>query len=173
MEITALRIEALADTPAVRAGLRDLLVDVVDAGGLVHFMAPLAHAEADAFWEGALQSAASGERLMFGAFDGPLLVGTVTIILKSPPNAPHRAEVAKMMTLSSHRRRGIARALMRHAEREGRKHGKTLLTLDTAAEGGSSALYESEGFTFMGGTPGHAYRPHGGLCATRFYYKQL
>ena len=83
------------------------------------------------------------------------------------------AEVAKMMTLSSHRRRGIARALLRHAEREGLKHGKTLLTLDTAAEGGSSALYESEGFVFMGSMPGHAYRPHGGLCATRFYYKQL
>lgn len=168
-----MEIAPLTDTPAIRAGLRDLLVDVVESGGLVHFMAPLAPQDADAFWDGALQSAGLGERLMFGAFDGPLLVGTVTIILKSPPNAPHRAEVAKMMTLSSHRRRGIARALLRHAEREGWKHGKTLLTLDTAAEGGSSALYESEGFVFMGGMPGHAYRPHGGLCATKFYYKQL
>lgn len=168
-----MEITALTDTPVIRAGLRDLLVDVVGAGGLVHFMAPLPPADADAFWEGALKSASHGERLMFGAFDGPLLMGTVTIILKSPPNAPHRAEVAKMMTLSSHRRRGIARALLRHAEREGLKHGKTLLTLDTAAEGGSSALYESEGFIFMGGMPGHAYRPHGGLCATRFYYKHL
>ncbi len=65
MEITALKIEALADAPAIRAGLRDLLVDVVDAGGLVHFMAPPSHEEADAFWDGALQSAASGERLPF------------------------------------------------------------------------------------------------------------
>jgi ribosomal protein S18 acetylase RimI-like enzyme len=173
MEITPPKIEALVDTPAIRAGLRDLLVDVVEAGGLVHFMAPLPPQEADAFWDSALQSAGRGERLMFGAFDGALLVGTVSIILKSPPNAPHRAEVAKMMTLSSHRRRGIARALLRHAEREGQKHGKTLFTLDTAAEGGSSALYESEGFIFLGGMPGHAYGPHGGLCATRFYYKQL
>jgi GNAT superfamily N-acetyltransferase len=173
MEDAALKIRALADTPVLRAGLRDLLVDVVDHGGLVHFMAPLSPDEADAFWDDALTSMARGERLMFAAFDGEWLVGTVTIILKSPPNAPHRAEIAKMMTLSTHRRRGIARALLRHAEREGLKHGKSLLTLDTAAEGGSSALYESEGFTFMGMMPGHAYRPHGGLCGTHFYYKHI
>jgi len=166
-------IAPITDTPAIRAGLRDLLVDVVDHGGLVHFMAPLAPAEADTFWDGTLESLALGERLMFGAFDRGLLVGTVTVILKSPPNAPHRAEIAKMMTLSSHRRRGIARALLRIAEREGLKHGKTLLMLDTAAEGGSSALYEAEGFIFCGVVPDHACRPHGGLCATNFYYKQV
>ena len=168
-----MEITPLTDTPAVRAGLRDLLVDVVDHGGLVHFMAPLEPNEAEAFWDDALASLARRERLMFGAFDGALLVGTVTIILKSPPNAPHRAEVSKMMTLSSHRRRGVARALLRHAEHEGLKHGKTLLMLDTAAEGGSSALYESEGFILMGLMPDHALRPHGGLCGTNFYYKQV
>ena len=173
MDIAPLTIRSLSDTPAIRAGLRDLLVDVVDHGGLVHFMAPLSPGEADAFWDGALASMARGERLMFAAFDGECLVGTVTVILKSPPNAPHRAEIAKMMTLSTHRRRGIARALLRYAEREGLNHGKTLLTLDTAAEGGSSVLYKSEGFTFMGTMPGHAHRPHGGLCSTHFYYKHI
>jgi GNAT superfamily N-acetyltransferase len=166
-------IAPITDTPAIRAGLRDLLVDVVDHGGLVHFMAPLAPSEAQAFWEGALESLARGERLMFGAFDNDALVGTVTVILKSPPNAPHRAEIAKMMTLSSHRRLGVARALLRTAEREGATHGKTLLMLDTAAEGGSSTLYEGEGFIFCGVVPDHAHRPHGGLCATNFYYKQI
>lgn len=169
----AFEIAPLTDTPAIRAGLRDLLVDVVDHGGAVHFMAPLSPAEAEAFWESALQAMAQGERKIFGAFDDGLLVGTVTIILKSPPNAQHRGEIAKMMTLSSHRRRGIARALLRHAEREGLKHGKTLWMLDTAAEGGSSALYESEGFVFCGTVPDFALWPYGGSCATRFYYKQV
>src|SRR3954468_4131604 len=124
-----IEIASLTDTPAIRAGLRDLLVDVVDHGGAVHFMAPLAPAEAEAFWDGVMDCMARGERLVFGAFDNELLVGTVAVILKSPPNARHRGEIAKMMTLSSHRRRGIARALLRHAEREGLKHGKTLLML--------------------------------------------
>ena len=166
-------IAPLTDTQAVRGGLTALLVDVVDHGGLVHFMAPLAPAEARAFWDGALASMARGERLMFGAFQDGLLVGTVTVILHSPPNAPYRAEIAKMMTLSSHRRRGVARALLRVAERESQKRGKTLLMLDTAAEGGSSALYEAEGFIRFGTVPGHSQRPHGGCCDTDFYYKQV
>jgi GNAT superfamily N-acetyltransferase len=169
----AFEIAPLTDTPKIRAGLRDLLVDVVDHGGAVHFMAPLGAGEAEAFWDGALKSMVLGERLIFGAFDNDLLVGTVTLILKSPPNALHRAEVAKMMTLTSHRRRGIARALLRVAEREGFKHGKRLLTLDTAAEGGSSALYEAEGFIYCGTVPDYAQWPHGGWCATRLYYKQV
>jgi GNAT superfamily N-acetyltransferase len=168
-----MEIIAVTDTPAIRAGLRDLLVDVVDNGGAVHFMAPLAPEVAASFWDGALTSMARDERLIFAALDDGLLVGTVSVILKSPPNAPHRAEIAKMMTLSTHRRRGIARALLRHAEHAGLKRGKTLLTLDTAAEGGSSALYESEGFVFVGAIPGYAYWPHDGLCATHFYYKHV
>jgi ribosomal protein S18 acetylase RimI-like enzyme len=168
-----IEIASLADTPAIRAGLRDLLVDVVDHGGAVHFMAPLAPAEAEAFWDCALESMKRGERLIFAAFDRNLLVGTASIILKSTPNAPHRAEVAKMMTLSSHRRRGIGRALLRHIEREGVKQGKTLLLLDTAAEGESSALYESEGFVFCGTVPDYYVRPYGGLGATKYYYKHV
>jgi ribosomal protein S18 acetylase RimI-like enzyme len=169
----AFEIAPITDTPAIRAGLRDLLVDVVDHGGAVHFMAPLSPAEADAFWDSALESMKRGERLIFAAFDKNLLVGTASLILKSTPNAPHRAEVAKMMTLSSHRRRGIARALLRHIEREGVKHGKTLLLLDTAAEGGSAALYESEGFVFCGTVPDYYLRPYGGLGATKYYYKHV
>lgn len=169
----AFEIAPITDTSAIRAGLRDLLVDVVDHGGAVHFMAPLSPAEADAFWDNALESMKRGERLIFTAFDKNLLVGTASIILKSTPNAPHRAEVAKMMTLSSHRRRGIARALLRHVEREGLKHGKTLLLLDTAAEGGSAALYEAEGFIFCGTVPDFYLRPHGGLGATKYYYKHV
>jgi GNAT superfamily N-acetyltransferase len=166
-------IAPLSDTSAIRAGLTALLVDVVDHGGAVHFMAPLPPAEAQAFWDGALASMARGERLIFGAFDGDLLAGTVTVILQSPPNAPYRRELAKMMTLSSHRRRGVARALLRLAERESLKHGKTLLLLDTATEGGSSALYEAEGFILCGTVPDYAYWPHGGYCGTNFYYKRI
>jgi GNAT superfamily N-acetyltransferase len=166
-------IAPVTDTPAIRAGLRDLLVDVVDHGGLVHFMAPLAPADAEAFWDGALASMTRGERLIFAGFHDGLLVGTVTVILASPPNAPYRGEVAKMMTLTGYRRRGVARTLLRLAEREGLKHGKTLLMLDTAAEGGSSALYEAEGFILCGTVPDHACRPHGGRCGTNFYYKQV
>lgn len=168
-----MEIRSLSNDAATRDGLAALLVDVVEQGGLVHFMAPLALEDARSFWTGVLEAAARGERLVFGAFEGAVLVGTVSLILNSPPNAPHRAEVSKMMTLSSHRRRGVARALLRHAERAGAAQGKTLLMLDTAGEGGSADFYESEGYRLFGTVPGHALRPQGGWSDTRFYFKQM
>ena len=64
----------------------------------------------------ALAAAGRDERIILGAFDGDVLAGTVTLLLDCPPNQPHRAEIAKMMTRRSHRGRGIATALMRTAE---------------------------------------------------------
>ena len=104
---------------------------------------------------------------MLGAWDGELLVGTVTLLLDFPPNQPHRAEIAKMMTRPSHRGRGIASTLMRAAEDLARQHGRTLLVLDTAAEEGASGLYERLGFTLAGEIPDYALKPHGGLTATK------
>jgi ribosomal protein S18 acetylase RimI-like enzyme len=64
----------------------------------------------------------------------------VTLLLDLPPNQPHRAEIAKMITRISHRHRGIATALLREAERAAIKRGRWLLVLDTAVDDGASAL---------------------------------
>ena len=92
-----------------------------------------------------------------------MLVGTVSLLLDCPPNQPHRAEIAKLMTRPSHRGRGVAAALMRAAEENAIAQARTLLTLDTAAEDGASALYEKLGFTLAGTIPDYALKPHGGL----------
>src|SRR5215475_11949011 len=107
VEITVALVPA---TPEMRVALSEILVEVVANGGSVSFMHPLALAEADAFWERALAAAGRGERVVLGAFDGTALVGTVTVLLDLPPNQPHRAEIAKLMTRVSHRGRGVATA---------------------------------------------------------------
>jgi ribosomal protein S18 acetylase RimI-like enzyme len=53
------------------------------------------------------------------------------------------------------------------------KRGRTLLVLDTAAEDGASGLFERLGFTFAGTIPDYALKPHGGLTATRIYWKRI
>jgi ribosomal protein S18 acetylase RimI-like enzyme len=141
-------------------------------GGSVSFMHPLALEVADAFWERSLAAAARGERMIPGAFDDGRLVGTVTLLLDCPPNQPHRAEIAKLMTRVSHRGQGVARALMEAAERLAVDHSRTLLVLDTAADGGASALYEQLGFKLAGVIPDYAFKPHGGLTATMIYWKR-
>jgi ribosomal protein S18 acetylase RimI-like enzyme len=168
-----IHIAPLAATSEARAALSAILIEVVANGGSVSFMHPLALAEADAFWERALVAASRGERVVLGAFDGAALVGTVTVLLDLPPNQPHRAEIAKLMTRVSHRGRGVATALMRAAECAAVENGRTLLVLDTAEEGGASALYTRLGFTLAGLIPDYALKPHGGLTGTLVYWKRL
>jgi GNAT superfamily N-acetyltransferase len=168
-----IEIKALSASPDIGAMLCDMLIETVANGGSVSFMHPLAPEAADAFWRDALASAERSERIVFGAFDGKSLVGTVTLLLSLPPNQPHRAEIAKMMTRLSHRNRGIATALLHAAERAAIERGRWLLVLDTAVDQGASGLYERVGFTLSGIIPEYALRPHGGLTGTMIYWKRL
>jgi ribosomal protein S18 acetylase RimI-like enzyme len=136
-------------------------------------MHPLPQDVADTFWDDALAAADRGERIVLGAWDGEMLVGTVSLLLDLPPNQPHRAEIAKMMTRPSHRGRGIATALMHEAERLAVERARTLLVLDTATEEGASGLYEKLGFVLAGTIPEFALKPHGGLTGTNLYWKRI
>jgi ribosomal protein S18 acetylase RimI-like enzyme len=166
-------IYPLTANPQVITVLTDTLIEVVSGGGSVSFMHPLAPETAIAFWTTALASAARGERIILGAFDSSILVGTVTLLLDCPQNQPHRAEIAKLMTRMTHRGQGIARMLMQAAETIAIDRGRTLLTLDTAVEGGAATLYEGLGYQKTGVIPDYALLPHGGLTGTIIYWKRL
>ncbi|WP_375774912.1 GNAT family N-acetyltransferase [Bradyrhizobium sp. ma5] len=166
-------IKPLEDGPEIRRALSELLIETVASGGSVSFMHPLSPDDAHAFWQDSLGAAARGERVVLGAFDGDSLISTVTLLLKLPPNQPHRAEIAKMMTRVSHRSRGVATALLRAAEALAIGHGRTLLVLDTAVDDGAAPLYEKQGFQLSGIIPDYALKPHGGLTGTMIYWKKI
>jgi hypothetical protein len=171
--VSGIRIAPLTSSPETRTALSALLIETVAAGGSVSFMHPLAQDAADAFWQDSLAAADRGERVVLGAYDEQRLIATVTLLLNLPPNQPHRAEIAKMMTSLSHRGRGIARALLREAEAIAIARRRTLLVLDTATEDGASHLYERVGFTLSGIIPDYAFKPHGGLVGTMIYWKRI
>jgi ribosomal protein S18 acetylase RimI-like enzyme len=171
--MSAIEISILRASPDTRKVLSEILIDTVAHGGSVSFMHPLQPAAADAFWDGALAAAGRDERIILGAFDGGTLAGTVTLLMDCPPNQPHRAEIAKMMTRRSYRGLGIATALMRKAEELAIERNRTLLVLDTATDGGAAGLYEKLGFTLAGEIPDYAFKPHGGLSGTLFYWKRI
>ncbi|QFP78432.1 GNAT family N-acetyltransferase [Deinococcus sp. AJ005] len=150
-----------------------MLVETVAGGGSVGFMHPLTPEAATTFWDGALAAVSRGERIILGGWNGPQLIGTVTLILNTPPNQPHRAEIAKMMTRPRWRGQGVASALLREAEALAVKNGRTMLVLDTASDEGAAGLYESLGYTFAGELPDYALKPHGGLTGTRLYWKRI
>jgi ribosomal protein S18 acetylase RimI-like enzyme len=170
--VAEFNIAPLKASPQICAALSEILIEAVANGGSVSFMHPLAMATAERFWRDSLAAADRGERIVLGAFDEACLIGTVTLLLSFPQNQPHRAEIAKMMTRISHRGRGVARALMRVAERLAVEHGRTLLVLDTAVEDGASGLYEGLGFKLTGVIPDYALKPHGGLTGTMIYWKR-
>jgi ribosomal protein S18 acetylase RimI-like enzyme len=171
--MSAIEIRVLGACSDIRDMLSDILVETVARGGSVSFMHPLQPEAATAFWDGALAAAGRDERIILGAWDGDVLAGTVTLLLDCPPNQPHRAEIAKMMTRLSHRGRGVATALMRAAEQLAIERKRTLLVLDTATDGGAAGLYEKLGFTLAGEIPDYALKPLGGLSGTLLYWKRI
>jgi GNAT superfamily N-acetyltransferase len=160
------------DAAALR-GLSEVLIDCVDGGASVSFMAPLSRDKADAFWTDAMSSAARGERLLLIADDAAgVIVGTVQVVFAQYENQPHRADIAKMLVHRAARRRGVGEALLARAEILARQAGKTLLVLDTAS-GDAERLYAKRGWQRCGVIPGYALLPHGGLCDTTVFYRTL
>src|SRR4051812_45247822 len=83
----------------LRARLDELaavLVDCVDGGASVSYMAPFSHEQARVAFEGFVADAGRGGRVILAAFAAGELVGTVQVVLTVPPNQPHRAEIAKL-----------------------------------------------------------------------------
>lgn len=155
--------------------LSAILIDCVEDGASVSFMAPLSQERADAFWQEVAEGVAAGERVLLAAYDGAIgrIVGTVQILLKQPENQPHRADIAKMLVHRQSRKQGIGAALMRAAEDAARAAGKTVLVLDTVPGTAAERLYTRLGWTPVGVIPNYAMWPQGGFCDTTVFYKHL
>jgi len=89
--------------------LPEVLLDCVKGGASVSFMASLSKSEAESFFEKVLGDVQRGDRILLAAFIDSRLVGTVQILLATPPNQPHRADVAKLLVRRSARGQGIGR----------------------------------------------------------------
>jgi ribosomal protein S18 acetylase RimI-like enzyme len=153
--------------------LAALLVTIVAGGASVSFMHPLSLNRARSFWVNSFKSVKKNQRVILGAWENDALAGTVTVLFDMPDNQPHRAEIAKLMVTPTQRGRGIARALMQTAEAVALAKGRTHLLLDTATDGGAAGLYEGMGYECIGEIPDYALKPHGGLSATKLYFKRI
>ncbi len=167
-------IEVLDAAAAASAEYRlsEILIACVAGGAGVSFLPPLAPATARAFWKRATTDIAAGtQRLLCGWVNG-VLAGTVTLHVGTPPNAPHRAEVQKLLVHPGARRHGLARALMQRVEREAGHAGRSLLTLDTRAGHAAEHLYREMGWQEAGRIPGYAVNADGTPGDTVFFWKQ-
>ncbi|MBP7002346.1 GNAT family N-acetyltransferase [Amaricoccus sp.] len=147
----------------------------VAQGASVGFVLPFTPADAAAFWrEAVLPPLAANRRVLLAASLDGRLAGTAQLLHDTPPNQPHRAEVAKLLVHPDARRRGVARALMAALEAEAHALGRSLLTLDTRTGDAAEPLYASLGYRTAGVLPGWCRdAATDRLDATTFMYKPL
>ena len=168
---TLRRLHAI-DAAAIDA-LSALLIDCVEGGASVSFMLPLTRERADAFWRKVAADLATGARALLVAEDADGICGTVQLVLDTPENQPHRAELVKMLVHHRARRRGLGAALMRAAEAMALDCGRTLLVLDAVTGDAGERLYTRLGWTRVGVIPRYALMPDGRPCATTYFYRDL
>jgi len=156
-------------------GLAALIVDAVQGRASVNFMAGVAEAEAAAWWTARIPDVADGTITAFVAThpETQTIVGSTILIRSRNTNAPHRAEIGKVLVHRSMRRRGLGRALMEAAEARAQADGRWLLILDTEAGSAADAFYRSLAWQVLGTMPNHAYRSDGGLAPTTYFWKDL
>ncbi|MBC7881581.1 MAG: GNAT family N-acetyltransferase [Anaerolineae bacterium] len=160
----------------VEAGITSLaaiLLDAVTSGASVSFLENFTLEMAKNFWIGLLPAVNQGQILILGALRDGQLVGTVQLHINTPPNQPHRADVAKLLVHRSARRLGIARKLMQYVEEVALDSNRWLLTLDTVPNSPAEQLYLSLGYVGIGIIPGYALLTDGRLGDTKIFYKQL
>ncbi|MEE4492576.1 GNAT family N-acetyltransferase [Streptomyces sp. NPDC050529] len=153
--------------------LAALLVETVDGGASVGFLAPLDRDAAACWWRERAASVDAGHHQVWIARDGERIAGTIALTPAPLPNARHRAEVAKLMVRPSAQGRGLGRALLDAVERSAAGDGLTLLILDTESGSPAERLYRSAGWTECGSVPDYAGDPAGVLKPTTFYYKAV
>jgi acetyltransferase len=150
-----------------------LLVDSVDNGASVGYLAPMDAGMARKYWQGVIDAVAGGDRVLWLATLDSDVVGTAQLSLERRPNGDHRGEVSKVLVHSSARRKGIGRALMTAVETRARTEQRTLLVLDTVEGDAGQRLYESIGYVSAGVIPGYAKSSKGGFDPTNVMFKML
>jgi GNAT superfamily N-acetyltransferase len=130
-------------------GLAALLIDAVEGGASLNFLAGVTEEEARVWWTDRLPQVIDGtitalvaEAPHGGERDEGArgIVGSTLLVRSRNQNSPHRAGIAKVLVHRTVRRRGFGRALMAAAEALARAEGRWLLMLDTHTGGDADAF---------------------------------
>jgi GNAT superfamily N-acetyltransferase len=162
--------------PVADSDIRDLayvLMDAVESGAAVSFLAPLTLERAEEWWRKTI-SGSNGRAIFLIARGVDGIVGTVQLHPAWAPNQPHRAEIAKLLVHRRHRRQGLATDLMQAVEDAARLAGFRLLTLDAKRGAAAEQLYRHLGWTAVGTIPRFAFDPDGSTPHDAVvFYKEL
>ncbi|RKR90155.1 hypothetical protein BDK92_4523 [Micromonospora pisi] len=155
------------------AELADVLCSCVHGGASVGFLPPFTAADAYRYWRDVRDLLGAGGRVLLVARRDGLVVGTAQLVLATPANGAHRAEVCKVLVHPDARRDGVGRALMDAVDAQARRYGRSLLVLDTVRGSAGERLYRAVGYQVSGVIPGYARSTEGTLEDTTVMFKVL
>ncbi len=150
-----------------------LLEDSINSGASIGFLSPVEKNEVLNYWREVNHKLAQGNSRLWIAIQEGKVVGSVQLSLVSKKNGVHRAEVEKLMVLTSARKQGIATLLLNELENFSKQNGLRLLVLDTREGDVSELLYSKIGFVRVGVIPSFALSSNGSYDGTAIYYKRL
>lgn len=155
--------------------LTQILHACVQDGAAVSFVHPFSLEDSRDFWrQHVFPAVRDGGCLLWIAFLDGRPAGTVQLQVTLPPNQPHRCEVAKLLVHPEYRQRGLGKSLMVALEKEARRLGKRLITLDTRTGDKAEPLYRALGYQTTGVVPNFALDPDGrAYHATTYMHKLL
>lgn len=150
-----------------------LLEDSINSGASIGFLAPVEKNEVLNYWREVNSKLAHGNSRLWIAIQEGKIVGSVQLSLVNKKNGVHRAEVEKLMVLTTARKQGIATLLLNELENFSKENGLRLLVLDTREGDVSELLYAKIGFVRVGVIPNFALSSNGNFDGTAIYYKRL
>lgn len=176
-----LREAVMADLPTLRilrcpevadraSELAALLLDAIEDGASIGFLASASQAQVEGYWTAAAQPE-KGFHVMV-AQDASGIQGVVIVAPILNDIQPHRSEIFKMVIHRRARGRGLARLLMRAAEAQAVEMNRPLMTLFTRNGSAAEHLYLSLGWHKVGIIPDDSVKPDGTFCNAAVFYKR-
>jgi GNAT superfamily N-acetyltransferase len=149
-----------------------LLIDAVDSGASVGFLAPMGRDTAERYWREVFPGLGEDLLLFVAEQDGEV-IGSVQLEPCRKENGRHRAEIHKLFVLRPARGQSVSSSLLKAAEAHALSLGCSLLVLDTLQGSFAETVYLHHGWRRAGEIPDYATDPHGKLFPTVYYYKHL
>jgi GNAT superfamily N-acetyltransferase len=153
--------------------LAQLLLDAHSSNMALGLSAPLTRERAADEWRRTGAALSPDARVLLGALDDGVVVGSVHLARGHAENGAHRAEIQRLAVRADRRGDGIGAALLDAAAERARRAGITLLWLTTHAGTDSDSFYVRRGWTRVGVIPGYSVRPDGTLADNALFYRRL
>jgi len=158
---TTIRAIAPAELERCLPRLAELLCESVNGGASLGFLRPLTPDDTRTYWLSLHPELRAGRRLLLAAYVADDLVGSGQLTLPSWPNARHRAELQKLFVATRLRGRGVGRSIVVSLHDLARRHGRSLIILNTRRGDQTETFYHGLGYQTVGVTPGYTIGPAG------------